>query len=132
MTKPDQARCAYPFDGQGIAKAIIAFDQRLVTASITQVAVIPGRLCLRINVKAILAIPGQRSTKAIAIRADAAATGLGIIDRSRLSKAMGIMNADTADQLTIFILHQHAIDASMQLEDVLVVKTSVVERPVSM
>src|SRR5690606_37891604 len=58
------------FDGKRVAEAVIAVHEGQIASGKAQIAVVPGSLRLRIDVKSALAIPGKRSAKAISFCTD--------------------------------------------------------------
>ena len=54
------------FDAEGVAEAVVAVRFLNVQRIGIDVAVVPGRLRLPVDIKAVLAVPGQRAADAVA------------------------------------------------------------------
>ncbi len=99
---------------EGIAETIVAVGKAGAERIGGQITVIPGRLCLPVDIKTVLAIPCQRAAQSITVGVDRAITE----ERGNVGRGMAIMGGKTADELAGVALVELAVDAGCQLPGV--------------
>src|SRR5690606_35271210 len=97
------------FEAERLARAVIAVDQRSEHRR-PEPAVEPGELGLRVGIKAIAVIRGQRRAGAIGLRLDAAVAE----DRADRADGFAIVAGDACDEDSVLALAQRPVGADLQ------------------